>query len=48
MRERREVRFHRSAGCPCVCALRSPLARVVTAAHSDHNVLLVRAHLTDR
>jgi hypothetical protein len=24
------------------------LARVVTAAHSDHNVLLVRAHLTDR
>ena len=29
-------------------ALRSPSAEVVSAAHSDHDVLLVRAHLTAR
>jgi len=29
-------------------ALRTPSAEVVTAAHSDHDVLLVRARLTDR
>jgi endonuclease/exonuclease/phosphatase family metal-dependent hydrolase len=29
-------------------ALRSPSARVVPATHSDHDVLIVRAHLTAR
>jgi len=29
-------------------ALRTPSAEVVTAAHSDHDVLLVRARLSDR
>jgi hypothetical protein len=29
-------------------ALRSPSAEVVPAAHSDHDVLLVRAHLARR
>ena len=29
-------------------ALRSPSAEVVTATHTDHDVLLVRAHLTAR